>query len=134
MDSVAPASRDFAAIVGKLGIDLLDEPDIHRGRVVLVPGIVQIVSKALTGLQGAVEAQELEQIDDGLLVVQRLASLGGQFLQNGIHIHLCDGRSRSTGSWLCRIRRLGRRAEQARGEAGNLGNDVVEKTHDMFLP
>jgi hypothetical protein len=72
----------LTAILAGLLDDLLVQPDVHGGRVLLVAGVVQLVGKLLAGLQTAVGIEPLQQVDDGAPVVEDLALFGGEVGEN----------------------------------------------------
>ena len=72
--------------------DRLVQPDVHRGAVVGVAGIAQLVGEIGARLQAAVEIEQLHQVDDRGLPVQLLRVLGCHLGQDGGHV---DRRRRS---------------------------------------
>jgi hypothetical protein len=76
--SVLEVVGHLTAILAGLLDDLLVQPDVHGGRVLLVARVVQLVGKLLADLQTAVEIEQLQQVDDGALVGEGLALVGGK--------------------------------------------------------
>src|ERR1700712_677896 len=86
MRSVLEAVRHLAAVFLKLADDLLVEPDVHRGRPVLLANIAQLVRELLAGSEAAVEIKQLHQVDDGMLPIERHRVPGGHATQYSINI------------------------------------------------
>ena len=84
--SVLEIGRDLAAVLLELLDDLLVQPDVHRGRVVLVAGVVQLVGQLLAGVQARIQIEQLHQIDDRGAPVQLLRVLRGQVVEHGLDI------------------------------------------------
>src|SRR5205814_489922 len=62
--SVLEVRWDLAAVFGKLGHDLLMQPDVHRRRVVHIAIVMKFLSQRLARVQAAVHPEEFHQIHD----------------------------------------------------------------------
>nr|GEU28325.1 hypothetical protein [Tanacetum cinerariifolium] len=85
--SVFQVGRHLAAVFRQLVHDLAVKPDIHRGRIVGVARVVQLLRQFLARLQAAVQFQQLQQVDNRGAPVQGLARLLGLAVEDGFHVH-----------------------------------------------
>ena len=144
MLSVLQIGRHFAAVLHELGDHLFVQPDVHRRRVVLVAGIVQLGGERAARRQAAVEIQHFQKIDDRMFPVEPLVMLGGKRGQHRVDIDGRDRHCRGARCGACRRslrrgwRRGGRRClRRWRGRSGSAavaqdrGNDTAENAHSI---
>ena len=97
---VQQLGRNFPAVLGELPQHFFVQPHIHGGRVVLVPGVMQIVGEFLARGQAAVHAHEFHQVHDGMFPIELLRVLGRKLVEDRGDVDLLCGRARGKGRGL----------------------------------
>jgi diguanylate cyclase (GGDEF)-like protein len=69
--------RICVAVRRELFHDALVQPDVHRGRIVLIAGIAELARQLLAVVEARIHAEQLHQIDDRCAPVQLLL-VGGR--------------------------------------------------------
>jgi len=93
-------SRQFAAMSGEFGHNLLVQPDIHGRRVIGVAGVIQLFRKLFSRGQAAVEFQGFQQINDGRSPGQLFACGGCSLVNNRRNVDgLCRRGARRRQCW-----------------------------------
>ncbi len=79
--------RNFPAIFRDLLDHGLVQPDVHRGGIVCISGVMQLFRKLDAGGKTAVHSHQFHQINNGLTPIQFFGILRSQAVENRGYIH-----------------------------------------------
>jgi hypothetical protein len=73
------------------------KPDVHRGRVTRIAGVVKFLCELFARGETAVKGEELHQIDDGVPPIELLRSFLVQAVEDRSHVHGGPGAADGAG-------------------------------------
>ena len=78
--------RNFGSVGGELSHHFLVQPHVHRGRVVGIAIVVQVLRELLAGGEAAIHPDELHQIYNRTFPVEFLGVLRSELVEHGCEI------------------------------------------------